>query len=301
MAAPAEMAAFVRTATRGGFSAAARDLSLTPSGVSKLVTRLEARLGVRLLKRTTRSLSLTPEGAIYFERAKRIVAEIEDAENEIAGFRKRPKGRFRISVLVAFGRCQLLQALPRFLERHPEIQLEVELSDSRVDLVDTGVDLAIRLGVLDDSSLVARKICDVERLVCASPAYLARRGTPRRPEDLLQHNCLWVTSAPVHRRWPFATRQGRKSILVSGNVAAGDGEALLELALQGLGIVRLADFLVGPEIAKGRLLPLLADVHDPTPIPLQAVHAYGRQRSPKVAAMIEFLLESFGGAPWRRR
>jgi DNA-binding transcriptional LysR family regulator len=301
MAAPTEMAVFVRSAMLGGFSAAARDLSLTPSAVSKLVTRLEARLGVRLFNRTTRKLSLTPEGAIYLERVKRIVTEIEDAENEVAGFRKRPKGPLRIDVLVAFGRCQLLPALPRFLERHPEIQLQVELSERRVDLVDAGVDLAIRLGELDDSSLVARKICDVERVICASPAYLARRGTPRQPEDLLHHNCLSLSSFPALRRWAFATRRGRQVIAVSGNLAAGDGEALLELAVQGLGIVRLADFLVGPEIAKGRLQPLLVDVHDATPIPLQAVHAYGRQRSPKVAAMVEFLLESFGGAPWRRR
>lgn len=295
------MSAFVRTAALGGFSIAARDLSLTPSAVSKLVTRLEARLGVRLLNRTTRKLSLTPEGTIYFERTKRIITEIEDTENEIAGLRKRPKGPLRVSVLVAFGRSQLLPALPRFLERHPDIQLDVELSDRRVDLVEAGVDLAIRLGELEDSSLVARKICDVERVICASPTYLARRGTPRLPEDLLQHNCLWVSSFPALRRWPFITPRGRRIVAVSGNLAAGDGEAILELACQGLGIVRLADFLVGPEIAKGRLVPLLADAHDATPIPLQAVHAYGRQRSPKVAAMVEFLLETFGGAPWRRR
>jgi DNA-binding transcriptional LysR family regulator len=295
------MLAYVRTATLGGFSAAARELSLTPSAVSKLVTRLEARLGVRLLNRTTRKLSLTPEGTIYFERAKRIVAEIEATENELAGLRKRPKGPLRISVLVSFGRSQLLPALPRFLERNPEIQLEVELADRRIDLVETGVDLAIRLGELDDSSLVARKICDVERLICASPAYLARRGTPRSPEDLLQHNCLWISSFPTLRRWPFITDRGGKVIAVSGNLAAGDAEALLELACQGLGIIRVADYLVGPEIAKGRLVPILADVHDRKPIPLQAVHAYGRQRSPKVAAMVEFLLETFGGAPWRWR
>lgn len=295
------MLAYVRTATLGGFSAAARELSLTPSAVSKLVTRLEARLGVRLLNRTTRKLSLTPEGTIYFERAKRIVAEIEETENELAGLRKRPKGPLRLSVLVSFGRSQLLPALPRFLERNPEIQLEVELADRRIDLVETGVDLAIRLGELNDSSLVARKICDVERLICASPAYLARRGTPRSPEDLLQHNCLWISSFPTLRRWPFTTDRGRKVIAVSGNLAAGDVEALLELACQGLGIIRVADYLVGPEIAKGRLVPILADVHDRKPIPLQAVHAYGRQRSPKVAAMVEFLLETFGGAPWRWR
>jgi DNA-binding transcriptional LysR family regulator len=301
LAVPAEMSAFVRTAALGGFSIAARDLSLTPSAVSKLVTRLEARLGVRLLNRTTRKLSLTPEGTVYFERAKRIVAAIEETENEIAGLRKRPKGPLRVSVLVSFGRSQLLPALPRFLERNPEIQLDVELTDRRIDLVEAGVDLAIRLGELEDSSLVARKICDVERLICASPAYLARRGTPRLPEDLLQHNCLWISSFPALKRWPFTTDRGTKTVAVSGNLAAGDAEALLELACQGLGIIRVADYLVGPEIAKGRLVPILADVHDGKPIPLQAVHAYGRQRSPKVAAMVEFLLESFGGAPWRRR
>jgi DNA-binding transcriptional LysR family regulator len=295
------MSAFVRTAALGGFSVAARDLSLTPSAVSKLVTRLEARLGVRLLNRTTRKLSLTPEGTVYFERAKRIVAEIEETENEIAGLRKRPKGPLRMSALISFARSQLLPALPRFLERNPEMQLDVELSDRRIDLVETGVDLAVRLGELEDSSLVARKICDVERVICASPAYLARRGTPRLPEDLLKHNCLVISSFPALRRWPFITGRGVKSIAVSGNLAAGDAEALLELACQGHGIIRVADFLVGPEIAKGRLVPVLAEAHDATPIPLQVVHAYGRQRSPKVAAMVEFLLESFAGAPWRWR
>ncbi|MEX2240177.1 MAG: LysR family transcriptional regulator [Burkholderiales bacterium] len=225
----------MRTAALGGFSAAARSLSLTPSAISKLVTRLEARLGVRLVNRTTRRLSFTPEGLIYFERAKRIVTEIEETENEVAGFRKRPKGPLRMSVLVVFGRSRLLPALPRFLERNPEIQLDVELSDRRVDLVETGVDLAIRLGDLEDSSLVARKICDVGRVICASPAYLARRGTPRQPEDLLQHNCLWVSSFAALRRWPFTAGRGRKIISVSGNLAAGDGEALLEPACQGLG------------------------------------------------------------------
>lgn len=294
------MNALVRTATLGGFSMAARDLSLTPSAVSKLVTRLEARLGVRLLNRTTRKLSLTPEGIVYFERAKRIVAAIEETENEIAGLRKRPKGPLRMSVLVSFARTQLLPALPRFLERNPETQVDVELSDRRIDLVETGVDLAIRLGELEDSSLVARKICDVERVICASPSYLARCGVPRAPEDLLQHNCLVMSSFPALKRWPFITGRGAKTIVVSGTLAAGDAEALLELACQGHGIIRVSDFLVGPEIAKGRLVPVLTDAHDAGPIPLQAVHAYGRQRSPKVAAMIEFLMDSFSGAPWRQ-
>ena len=294
------MLAFVRVATLGGFSPAARQLALTPSAVSKLVTRLEDRLGARLLNRTTRSLSLTPEGAVYLERAKRIVAEIEQAEAEITAFRKRPRGLFRINVLVAFGRCQLLPALPKFLERYPDIQLDVELSDQRVDLLKGGVDMAIRLGTLEDSTAVARKICDVERIICASPAYIARHGAPRRPEDLLQHNCLAISGFPALRRWPFRTRKGARTIDVSGNITASDGEALLDLALQGLGVVRLADFLVGPEITKGTLQPLLVDQHDTTAIPLHALHySRGRQRSPKIAAMVDFLLERFAHAPWR--
>ena len=292
--------AFVRAAVLGGFSPAARELGLTPSAVSKLVTRLEDRLGVRLLNRTTRKLSLTPEGVVYLERAKRIVFETEEAEAEIAAFRKRPRGSFRINVLVAFGRCQLLPALPKFLERYPDIQLEVELSDQRVDLVEKGVDMAVRLGALDDSTAVARKICEVERIICASPAYIARRGVPRRPEELLQHNCLTISGFAALRHWPFRTRRGRQAIAVSGNLTASDGEALLDLALQGLGIVRLADFLVGPELRKGTLQTLLVDAHDTTPIPLHALHySRGRQRSLKVSAMIEFLLERFAHAPWR--
>jgi DNA-binding transcriptional LysR family regulator len=301
MALPTDMTAFVRAMTLGGFSAAARDLSLTPSAVSKLVTRLEDRLCVRLLNRTTRKLSLTAEGAAYLERARRIVAEIEDAEAELAGFRKRPKGLFRINVLVAFGRSQLIRVLPKFLERYPEIQLELNLADPRVDLVEKGVDLAIRLGRLDDSSLVARKICDVERIICAAPSYLARHGTPRRLEDLAEHNCMWMSGFPALRRWPFDTRQGRRVVEVSGNVAASDGEALLDLAIAGVGIVRLADFVAGPQIAKGLLQPILTDTHHVEPIPLNAVYAHGRHRSPKVAAMVDFLIESFAHAPWRKR
>jgi DNA-binding transcriptional LysR family regulator len=295
-----DMQAFVQAAARGGFSAAARELALTPSAVSKLVTRLEDRLGVRLLNRTTRKLSLTPEGAAYFERARRIVADIEEAEGELASFRKRPKGLLRVNVLVAFGRRQLIPALPRFLERYPDIQVDVELNDRRVDLVKEGVDLAIRLGELEDSSLVARRICGVERAICAAPSYLARHGTPRRPEELRQHNCILVSGFPELRRWPFETRQGKKVIEVSGNVSANGGEAMLELAVLGVGIIRLIDFVTAPEVAAGRLQPILTEFHKEEPIALHAVYPQGRHRSPKVAAMVEFLLENFAHAPWRR-
>src|SRR5688572_23783493 len=187
MSVPSDMTAFVRAVELGGFSTAARDLGLTPSAISKLVTRLEDRLGVRLLNRTTRRLALTPEGEAYYHRSQRILADIAEAEDEVARFRAHPKGVLRVNVGTAFGMHQLSPALPEFLARHPEVQVEITMTDRVVDLIEEGADLGIRMGVLADSSLVARKICDVERVVCAAPSYLRRHGTPKRPQDLLRH------------------------------------------------------------------------------------------------------------------
>ena len=299
MSAPSDMAAFVRAVELGGFSLAARELGLTPSAISKLVTRLEDRLGVRLLNRTTRRLALTPEGEAYFHRSQRILADIAEAENEVARFRAQPKGALRVNVGTAFGLHQLAPALPEFLARNPEMQVELTLTDRVVDLIEEGADLGIRLGTLADSSLVARKICELERVVCASPAYLRKHGTPRKPGDLLKHNCLCVAYAPSLHRWPFAARDGVQHVDVSGNASASSAEALLQLALAGLGIIRLSDVIVGEAIREGKLVPLLQDVHHSEPLPLHAVYPQGRHRSPKVAAMVEFLVERFAVAPWR--
>lgn len=296
---PSDMTAFVRAVELGGFSTAAREMGLTPSAVSKLVTRLEDRLGVRLLNRTTRRLALTPEGETYFHRTQRILADIEEAENEVARFRAQPRGLLRINVGTAFGMHQLAPALPEFLARHPEMQVELTVTDRVVDLIEEGADLGIRLGALADSSLVARKICDLERVVCAAPAYLQRHGAPRRAEDLLRHNCLNITYSPALRRWPFATRDGVRHVEVSGNVSANTAESLLQLALLGVGIIRLSDAIVGQPIRDGRLVALLQEVHHAEPLPLHAVYPQGRHRSPRVAAMIDFLVERFGDAPWR--
>lgn len=299
MSAPSDMAAFVRAVELGGFSVAARELGLTPSAISKLVTRLEDRLGVRLLNRTTRRLALTPEGEAYFHRTQRILADIDEAENELASFRARPKGLLRINVGTAFGMHQLTPALPDFLARYPEMQVDLTVTDRVVDLLDEGADLGIRLGALADSSLVARKICDLERVVCASPAYLRRHGTPKKAEDLLRHNCLSISYSPALRRWPFATREGVRHIEVSGNVHASTAESLLQLALLGVGVIRLSDAIVGASIAEGKLVALLQDLHHAEPLPLHAVYPQGRHRSPRVAAMIDFLVERFSSAPWR--
>jgi len=300
MSVPSDMTAFVRAVELGGFSPAARELGLTPSAVSKLVTRLEDRLGVRLLNRTTRRLALTPEGEAYFHRTQRILADIRDAENEVARFRAQPKGLLRVNVGTAFGMHQLAPALPAFLERYPEMQVELTITDRLVDLIEEGADVAIRLGALVDSSLVARKICELERVVCASPAYLRRHGTPRTADDLLRHNCLSVAYAPNLRRWPFAEEGTVRHVEVGGNVSANNADSLLQLALLGVGVIRLSDAIVGAAIREGRLVPLLRHIHHSEPLPLHAVYPQGRHRSPRVAAMVDFLVERFAGAPWRK-
>jgi len=235
MGIPTDMTAFVRAVERGGFSAAARELGLTPSAVSKLVTRMEDRLGVRLLNRTTRRLALTPEGEAYFHRAQRILADIEEAENEVARFRARPHGKLRINVGTAFGGYQFVPALPEFLARYPEIEVEITITDRVVDLMEEGADVGIRTGELHDSSLVARRICDMERVICAAPAYLRRHGTPRTPGDLAKHNCLVLAGTPQFHLWPFDSPEGVRSVEVGGNVTASNAETLVQLAAMGLG------------------------------------------------------------------
>ena len=296
---PGEMRAFVRSVELGGFSAAARDLDLTPSALSKLVTRLEDRLGVRLMNRTTRKLALTAEGDAYFTSAKRILIEIEEAEEQVTRFSNSPKGLLRVNTGVAFGLHQLAPALPRFLERYPDMEIDININDRVIDLVEEGVDVAIRSGVLRDSSLTARKICDMQRVICASPTYLKKHGTPRTPQDLLSHNCISISAAPQLRRWPFTTKNGIETIEVKGNVSANNAETLLQLAATGVGIIRLADVIVSDGIRGGWLTPILTDVHHREPLPLSALYLPGKHKSPRVAAFVNFLVETFASAPWR--
>lgn len=296
---PGEMKAFVRSVELGGFSAAARDLDLTPSALSKLVTRMEDRLGVRLMNRTTRKLALTAEGEAYFASAKRILSDIEEAETEVTRFSAHPKGMLRINVGVAFGMHQLVPALPRFLERYPDIELDITVTDRLVDLVEEGADVAIRTGALRDSTLVAKKICDMHRTICASPAYLKAHGTPKTPRDLLNHNCISISGAPQLRKWPFDTATGMETIDVVGTVNANNAETLLQMAALGVGIIRLSDVIVSDGIRAGWLVPLLTDVHHAEPLPLSAVYPQGKHKSPRVAAFVSFLVETFSSAPWR--
>jgi DNA-binding transcriptional LysR family regulator len=295
----AEMTAFVRSVDTGSFSAAARELNLTPSALSKLVTRLEDRLGARLLQRTTRRLHLTPEGEAFYLRARRILAEMDEAEAEVLQSGSHPQGLLRLHCGSAFGMHQLAPAIPHFLERHPGVHLDITINDLPPAAVEEGIDLAIRIGQLDESSMVARRICNLERVICAAPSYLAKHGTPRTPDDLHQHNCLWITSLPVLRRWPFDTDDGIRVVHIDGNVVANNAETVLQLTVAGVGITRLTDVIVGDAIQRGELVPILSDWHHVEPVPLFATYPSGRHLSPKVRAMVDFLVERFAGTPWR--
>jgi len=295
----AEMAAFVRAVETGGFSAAARDIGLTPSALSKLVTRLEDRLGARLLQRTTRRLQLTAEGEAFYARARPILAAMDEAEAEVAEAGASPRGLLRLYCGSAFGMHQLALVIPRFQQRYPQVEIDITINDQPLATLEEGVDLAIRIGPLDESSMVARRICNLERVICAAPAYLERHGTPRTPDDLQQHNCLWITSLPALRRWPFDTDDGIRVVQVGGNVAANNAETVLQLAVAGVGITRLTDVIVADAIRRGELVPILTDWHHVEPVPLFATYPSGRNLSPKVRAMVDFLVEEFGGAPWR--
>lgn len=293
------MLAFVRAVECHGFTPAARDLGVTPSAVSKLVTRLERRLGVRLLQRSTRRVALTAEGEIYFERVARIVREIADAESDVMRFGEQPRGRVRMSLGTAFATYALVPALPEFMARYPEITLDLVVTEYAVDLVEAGIDLAVRVGPLGEANLAARRIGDLERVISAAPAYLEKHGTPDRPEDLARHNCLTLAGIAGQTEWPFRGPRGVRNVAVKGNLTVNNAETMYELALLGLGVIRLSDIIVGPAIRSGRLVPILLDVHQPEPLPLHAVYTPTRRRPPKVDAVIQFLVEKFASVPWR--
>lgn len=298
MDARSDLRVFVRVMDRGSFSAAAADLGLTPSAVSKLVSRLEDRLGVRLLERSTRRLALTPEGEAFLARARRIVADIEEAEAEVASMRAAPRGRLRINSGTAFGLHQLAPALADFLARYPEIEVDLSITDRLVDLIEEQADIAVRSGHIPRGPFTQRKIADLERVICAAPSYLQRRGTPRTAADLKNHDCI-VVAGPGLNRWPFRTRDGVDVIEVKARVSTDDAEAALRLAIEGAGITRLSDVIVGHPLQTGQLVPLLTDIHHVEPFPLAAIYPAGRQRLPRVAVFIDFLLERFAHAPWR--
>jgi DNA-binding transcriptional LysR family regulator len=293
-----EMEAFVRVVEAQGFSAAAPGLGLTPSAVSKLITRLESRLGVRLLQRTTRAIHLTADGEAFYEQARRIVGEIAALEAELTDRRGTPQGLLRVTTSLAFSTHQLAPVIGEFLERYPDVQLELIPTDRVVDLVEEGVDLAIRVGRLADSSFMARKLGDDVRLVCAAPAYLARHGPPQRPDELKRHTCILNRGRTDQSRWPFRIDGQIREIEVGGRIAIADGEGQLRLALQGLGIVRLTRLTMAGAIRSGELLSLLKEFSAEEPVPIHVVYPHRRHLAPKVTAFVDFVRAKFTPPPW---
>ncbi|WOH51145.1 LysR substrate-binding domain-containing protein [Bradyrhizobium sp. sBnM-33] len=285
----AEMEVFVRVVDLGGFTAAAREFKLTPSGVSKLVSRLEARLSTRLINRSTRKLQLTPEGQAFYDRTMRILADMDEAERE-ASAGACPRGHLRVNSNVPFGMRHMMPLVPLFLAQNPEVTLDIMLSDTVIDLLEERADIAIRVGPLRESSLVARKLGTSRMAVVASPDYLARHAAPRTPGDLARHKGIGWTFSRIVEGWPFRKGKGIESLSPPPVARASDGEAARLLALGGAGLARLALFHIGPDIEAGRLVPVLEDFN---PGDCEDVHAVflgqGGPLPARVRAFIDFL------------
>jgi DNA-binding transcriptional LysR family regulator len=295
-----EMAIMIAAVDHGGFAAAAAVLHLTPSGVSKAVSRLEARLGVRLLERTTRRLTPTLEGAQYIDAARRILADMNEAEAAIVAGRGRPQGRLRVNSSVAFVVHQLAPALRAFREQYPDVQLDLQVTDRLVDLAAEGADVGIRTGAVGDERLVARRFGEIRRVICASPEYLSRAGRPQAPADLEAHACINMLSAPHLSLWPFRASDGTVSLVETrGPLNVDNAEAALALGIAGQGLIRLGDFVVAGAVREGRLVPVLTDVHHVEPVPISLVFPPGRQRLPRLRVFLDFVLEQFHSSPWR--
>jgi DNA-binding transcriptional LysR family regulator len=286
-----EMEVFVRVVELGGFSAAARACDMTPSGVSKLLGRLESRLAVRLLNRSTRQVRLTPEGCVFYERSVKVLADLADAERGAAA-NAAPRGRLSVNANVPFGTHFLLPLAAEFLARYPDVTLDIVLTDEVVDILEQRTDVAVRAGPLKSSGLLARKLGQTRMVIVGSPSYLARLGTPALPADLERHNRLGFNYARAMPGWPLLQDGRIANVATNGSARVSDGEALRRLALAGLGLARLAAFQVKDDIAAGRLRPVLEEFN---PGDEEEVHAVflgqGGYLPSRVRALLDFLVE----------
>ena len=288
------MRAFLRIVESGSVSAVARELGVGQPTVSKQLAGLEAALGARLLNRSTRGLSLTDEGARYYERCRDAVEAVDAAEASLRP--ASPSGLLRVSCPIAFGRLQLAPRMARLLARHPELRVELLLSDRFVDLVEEGADVSVRIGELSDSALFARRIGLARRVTVAAPAYFERAGEPSVPEDLRGHNCLVYTQLATADEWRFVGPGGERKVRVSGNFRANVSDAVREAVLSGLGLSMSPVWLFADALRDGRVRRTLTD-WEPPPIPIQAVWPAARLPSPKIRRFVEFLAEELRAEP----
>jgi DNA-binding transcriptional LysR family regulator len=285
------MALFARVIETRSFTAAAHALGTTTSSVSKRIARLEEQLGVQLIMRTTRSLSATEAGNVFYERCARILREVDEAEQAVTQLGGAPRGTLRITAPTTLGEAQLPLLLATFLERYPELRVEVDVTDRKVNLVEEGYDLGLR-GMattgMPDSSLVARRLATVRAIVCAAPSYLARRGTPRTLDDLVQHDCLHYNLVALHQEWSFPTPDGTRVVPVNVRMALNNSAALRSAAIAGAGLLRTPALAVGDALRAGALQTVLEE-HAPVEFGLYAVYPMSKQALPKVRACVDFL------------
>lgn len=293
-----ESEVFVRIVEEGSFTAAAAKLSITKSYASKLVTRLEDRLGVRLLNRSTRKLSVTEQGKVYYDRCSEIIQALEEAEELTTCLQITPRGRIRVTLPDGFGEHYLLSVMSEFKLRYPEIVPDVYFTNEYVDLVAAGIDLAVRIGSLDDSALISRKVAWTSRILCASPAYLERHGTPEHPEDLISHECIESCSYSFYTgqgQWSLDGPEGTIRVRVSGPLVTNSGTMMVNAALQGIGIVLLPEFYLFSHIESKELIHLLPDWN--TKLNIQMVSPSSRHRTRKVSLLSDFLANAIRQAP----
>jgi DNA-binding transcriptional LysR family regulator len=286
-----EMEVFARVFELGGFSAAARELRMTPSAISKLVGRLETRLGARLVNRSTRGLQFTAEGRSFYDRSVRLLADLDEVERSVAEAEV-PSGKIRVSANLPVGRLLLLPIVPAFLEAYPKLSLEISLTDHVIDLIEQRTDVALRSGPLKSSQLIARKLGAVRMMIVGSPGYLARYGVPKTPDELAQHNRLDFSYARAVKSWPLRVEGVERTIPPSGNVQVSDGDALRTLALNDVGLVRLASFIVQDDIAANRLVPVLEAFNPGDIDELHAVYlGQGGLLPLRIRVFLEFLAQ----------
>lgn len=285
-----DMQLFVSVMERGSFTAAAEALGLSKQFVSRRVAALEARLGVRLLNRSTRKLNATALGHSYFERARRILQDVAEADMLVSEQGASPRGALRLAVPMSFGTLHLSTLLPEFMRRYPDVSIELDLSDRTVDLLGEGYDMAIRIGALADSSLIARQLAPMEMVTCASPAYLAQHPAPQTPADLRQHECmLYGHSKAVEWRYWIDGRS--QAVPVHGRYRVNNGELVRDAAIAGLGLTMLPTFIVGEALASGELVRVLEHYQVPT-TKVYAVYPQHRQASLLVQFLVEYLREA---------
>jgi DNA-binding transcriptional LysR family regulator len=287
------MAVFAKVVDAGSFAAAARHFGMSPAMATTHVQTLEERLGVRLLNRTTRRVSATEVGQNFYERCLRILSDLEEAEGAAGELQSAPRGLLRVTAPVSFGTRKLVPAIADYLVSYPDVSIDLSLDDPYLDLLEKRFDLAIRLGHLADSSLIARKLCTLATILCASPGYLEKNSAPRTPRDLIGHNCLVYTYATPQSVWNFVDQNGKEDVVrISGRFLADSGDALLALVLRDGGVVLGPDYLVDDDLRAGRLIRLLPEYATPETA-VHAVYPHSRHLSAKTRTFIDFLASRF--------